>query len=119
MKKCTVIGSGPSGVHFALTALQRGYQVDMIEAAEEMMSRKSLSLNIDARREEREQDLESRLERENERRAALGLDPVESLDDIEDEEIPDILLDQAAGIVTDLAQMRELDSPERTAAIRP
>ena len=44
---------------------------------------------------------------------------MESLDDIEDEEIPDILLDQAAGIVTDLAQMRELDSPERTAAVRP
>jgi carboxyl-terminal processing protease len=95
------------------------YQVDMIEAAEEMMSRKSLSLNIEERREEREQDLERRLERENERRAALGLDPVESLDDIQEEEIPDILLDQAAGIVTDLAQMREIDSPERTAAIRP
>jgi carboxyl-terminal processing protease len=95
------------------------YQVDMIQAAEEMTSRKSLSLNIDARRQEREQNLERQLERENERRAALGLDPVESLDDIGDEDVPDILLDQAAGIVTDLAQMRELDSPERTAAIRP
>lgn len=31
MKKCTVIGSGPSGVHFALSALQAGYRVDMID----------------------------------------------------------------------------------------
>jgi carboxyl-terminal processing protease len=94
------------------------YQVDMIRAAEEMTSRKTLSLNIEARRNEREQDLEHQLHRENERRAALGLEPVESLDDIEEDEIPDILLDQAAGIVTDLAQMREIDSAERTAAIR-
>ena len=90
----------------------------MIRAAEEITSRKTVSLNIDQRRQEREQNLEHRLERENERRAALGLDPVESLDDIDDEEIPDILLDQAAGIVTDLAQMREIDNPERTAAIQ-
>jgi carboxyl-terminal processing protease len=83
-----------------------------------MTSRKTLSLNIEARRNEREQDLEHQLHRENERRAALGLEPVESLDDIEEDEIPDILLDQAAGIVTDLAQMREIDSAERTAAIR-
>ena len=94
------------------------YQVDMIRAAEEMTSRKSLSLNIEARREEREKTLERQLERENERRAALGLEPVESLDDIEEDEVPDILLDQAADIVTDLARMREVDSPERTAAIR-
>ena len=94
------------------------YQVDLIQAAEEMTSRTSLSLNIEARRKEREQNLERQLERENERRAALGLEPVESLDDIDDEEVPDVLLDQAAGIVTDLAQMREIDSPERTAAIR-
>jgi len=31
MAKCTVIGSGPSGVHFALTALQNGHTVEMID----------------------------------------------------------------------------------------
>ena len=31
MVKCTVIGSGPSGVHFALTALERGQTVEMID----------------------------------------------------------------------------------------
>lgn len=31
MAKCTVIGSGPSGVHFALTALGLGHTVEMID----------------------------------------------------------------------------------------
>ena len=66
---------------------------------------------------EREQDLQRQLERENERRAALGLDAVESLDDITDEDIPDVLLDQAAAIAADLAQIREIGGPERPAAI--
>jgi carboxyl-terminal processing protease len=94
------------------------YQLDMIRATEEITARKTLSLNMEERRVEREQDLERRLERENERRAALGLEPAESLDDISDEDIPDILLDQAAAIVADLAQFREIGGPERTAAIR-
>jgi carboxyl-terminal processing protease len=95
------------------------YQMDTIRAAEEITSRKELSLNIEARREEREQDLERRLDRENERRAALGLEPIESLDDIDEDDIPDIQLDQAAGIVTDLAELRELSEPKRTAQVGP
>lgn len=31
MARCTVIGSGPSGLHFALSALQAGHSVDMID----------------------------------------------------------------------------------------
>jgi len=93
------------------------YQLDMIQAAEEITARKVVSLNIEARRLEREQDLQRQLERENERRAALGLDAVDSLDDITDEDIPDVLLDQAAAIAADLAQIREIGGPERTAAI--
>ena len=95
------------------------YQVDMIRAAEAMSDQKSVSLNIDKRREEREAELERRLERENERRKALGLEPVASLDDINDDDFPDILLDQAAGIITDLATMREVDYREPTARLRP
>ncbi len=93
------------------------YQLDMIEAAEEMSAQKTLSLNIDARRQEREDELQRRLDRENERRAALGIEQVESLDDIEDDDIPDILLDQATGIVTDLATLREIEPPEPTAQL--
>jgi hypothetical protein len=49
----------------------------------------------------------------------LGIAPVESLDDIEENDVPDILLDQAAGIVTDLATMREVDFTEPTAQLQP
>jgi choline dehydrogenase-like flavoprotein len=31
MTRITIVGSGPSGVHFALSALQRGYDVEMID----------------------------------------------------------------------------------------
>ena len=94
------------------------YQVDMIRAAEEVTAQKSLSLNIETRRTEREDELQRRLDRENERRAALGLEPLASLDDIDEEEFPDILLDQAAGIVTDLASMREIATNPATAQVR-
>ncbi len=94
------------------------YQVDMIQAAEEVSAQKTLSLNIDTRRSEREDELQRRLDRENERRVALGLEPLASLDDIDDDEFPDILLDQAAGIVTDLAEMREIASGPATAQVR-
>jgi len=96
------------------------YQVDVIRAAEETRAQKTISLNIDTRRDERRMDLERRLNRENERRNALNLEPVESLDDIDEEEFPDVLLDQAAGIVTDLATMREIPTkPEQTARVKP
>ena len=96
------------------------YQLDMIRAAEEISAKKTLTLNMQTRRDEHEQELQRRLDRENERRVALGIEPVESLDDIEEDEFPDILLDQAAGIVTDLATMREMASqPAKTAQVRP
>ena len=96
------------------------YQLDIIRAAEEMRSQKTISLNIEERRAERQRNLDRRLKRENDRRTALNLEPIESLDDIDDEELPDVLLDQAAGIVTDLATMREIAAgPEQTAQVKP
>ncbi|RZV34734.1 MAG: peptidase S41, partial [Chromatiales bacterium] len=96
------------------------YQMDMIRAAEEISAKKSLTLNMQTRRDEHEQELQRRLDRENERRMALGIEPVENLDDIDEDEFPDILLDQAAGIVTDLATMREMaGQPAKTAQVRP
>lgn len=96
------------------------YQLDMIQAAEEFTSKTSISLNRQARHDEQEEELQRRLDRENERRAALEMDPIESLDDIEEGDFPDIQLDQAAGIVTDLATMREMPSgPARTAQVNP
>ena len=84
------------------------FQLETIQAAEEIRAKKTVSLNMDARRVEHEENLQRRVDRENERRAALELEPIESLDDIEDGEFPDIQLDQAASIVTDLASMREV-----------
>jgi hypothetical protein len=61
-----------------------------------------------------------RLERENIRRAALQLEPVESVEALEKLEPPDVHLDQAADIVTDLAVLREVKAaPTHTARIQP
>ena len=96
------------------------YQMDMIQAAEEARSHKTITLNIDKRRSERKLNLEQQLQRENVRRVALNLAPIDSLDDIDGEEQPDVLLDQAAGIVTDLATMREIKArPAQAARVEP
>ena len=81
------------------------YLLSDIAAIEEMRSQDTVSLNIETRKLEREERREKRLQRENERRAAIGLEPLESLEDMPDDEKPDILLDQAAQILTDLANL--------------
>ena len=76
-------------------------------------------MNIETRRAEREASSERALDLENERRTALSLEPIDSLEELEDDERPDVQLDQAAGIVTDLALMRVLrHEPAKTAQIR-
>jgi carboxyl-terminal processing protease len=92
------------------------YLLEGIQDVEEARARKTMSLNIDARVAEREENLEKRLERENARRAALELEPLESVEALEELEGPDVHLDQAAAIVTDLARLREVESsPTQTA----
>lgn len=91
-----------------------------IREVEAARARDAVSLNVDTRRAEREDELAGRLKRENERRQALNLEPIENLEDMDEDDIPDVLLDQAAGIVTDLAELREVDmAPARTAQVRP
>jgi carboxyl-terminal processing protease len=92
------------------------YLVSDIAAIEELRSQKSVPLNLEARKIERQTRKEDRLRRENERRQALGLDPVESIDDIAVEEQPDILLDQAAQIVLDLVVLESPDASMLTRA---
>jgi carboxyl-terminal processing protease len=95
------------------------YLVDRTRDAEEARARKTVSLNYEQRLTEREEELARELTRENERRAALDLEPLESLEDLDEEDLPDVLLDQAAGIATDLAEMRELQrAPAQTAQNR-
>ena len=96
------------------------YLISYIENAREVQARKTVSLSIDERRRQRETSMQDALTLENERRTALGLEPLESLEDLEDDERPDVQLDQAAGIVTDLAVLREVKAvPPQTARIAP
>ena len=92
------------------------YLVDGIKDIEEVRTRKTVSLNIEERKLEREDSMNRRLIRENERREALQLEPVASVEELEDLDAPDVNLDEAAAIVTDLAQLREIESaPTQTA----
>ena len=96
------------------------YFIDGIREIEEARERKTVSLNIEARKAEREDSMARQLERENARRAAQNLEPLSSMEELETMEAPDIQLDQAADIVTDLAIMREVkSSPTQTARIQP
>jgi carboxyl-terminal processing protease len=96
------------------------YLVEGIEDVEKIRAQKTVSLSIGKRRAEREEDIQRRLGRENSRRAALGLEAIENAEELEQLEGPDVQLDQAAAIVTDLAQLREVKSqPTQTAQIQP
>jgi len=96
------------------------YLMQYIEDDRESSSKKTVSLNIDDRKADRELNRQRALDLENERRQALSLDPIESLEDLDDEERPDIQLDHAAGIVTDLAVLREIGGiPAQTAQVAP
>ncbi|MCJ7590386.1 MAG: carboxy terminal-processing peptidase [Woeseiaceae bacterium] len=94
------------------------YQMDRIEAGKRIRDQKTLSLNKETRRATRAQELADALQRENDRRIALQLEPIESLDDLDVDDLPDVQLDEAAKIVTDMATMRELNAtPAQTAQI--
>lgn len=87
---------------------------------EQIRAQTSVSLNIEERRAEREDEIKRRLDRENERRAALQLEPVTTMEELEALEPPDVHLDEAAAIVTDLAELREIDvQPAQTAQVKP
>jgi len=89
------------------------YLVDDIDAIGALRNRETVSLNLAKRQAEREEMQQDQLERENNRRAALGLEPLESTEELEATEPPDILLEQATGIVADMVV---LESPTSQAA---
>jgi len=96
------------------------YMKKFIEDDRQMRERKTVSLSLEKRREERSANMERALQLENSRRAALGLEALETLEDLDEDERPDIQLDQAAGIVTDLAVLREVAGvPAQTAQVTP
>jgi len=94
------------------------YLLEGIRDVEEARARTTVSLNIDKRRIEREDDQARGLARENQRRAALQLDPLETVEELEKLEARDVHLDQAAAIVMDMAALREIKAtPTHTARI--
>ena len=96
------------------------YLVEGIRDLEESRRVKTVSLNVETRKQERKDEMARAVARENERRAASGLEPIESLEDLEDDERPDVLLKQAADIAADLALMREVGpAPAQAANVRP
>ena len=95
------------------------YLVEGIRDIEEVRAKTTVSLNMNQRLKEREESTNRRLERENARRAALALEPVATIEELEALDAPDVHLDQAADIVTDLAVLREIEAaPTQTARNR-
>ncbi len=94
------------------------YLVKGIQEVEEARAKKTISLNLETRLSQREEESDRALARENERREALGLEPLASLEDLDSEDLPDVLLQEAANIATDMAEIRQVSrSPEQTARL--
>jgi len=81
------------------------YLLEDVAAFGELRDRETVSLNLLERQAERERLQEQQLTRENERRAALELEPLASVDDFEAAESADVQLDQAARVVADMASL--------------
>ncbi|MCK6372278.1 MAG: carboxy terminal-processing peptidase, partial [Gammaproteobacteria bacterium] len=77
------------------------YLLAGIEAASKNRSRTTVSLNLQKRLDERERQRKDQLELENTRRRAQGLEPLASLDEMDPEERPDVLLNQATRVLSD------------------
>jgi len=106
--------------HISRTQRDPDYQylVEGIKDIAEIRAKTKVSLNLELRQTERKELIAKRLDRENERRQALNLEPIESLDELEDDDSPDINLDEAAAIATDLAELRQIKAtPAQTAQI--
>jgi len=77
------------------------FYLKQIEMAQELRDQDYVSLNIEERRRMRAEMEERRLLNTNQWRASRGLEPVASLEDLEGEEEPDVLLNETAQILAD------------------
>jgi carboxyl-terminal processing protease len=77
-----------------------------LDSFEKVRTQKQLSLNLKTRIAEREQLEKERMARENERRAARGLKPLNTLTDLNGAEPPDAVLSETAEIAADLSGMK-------------
>lgn len=77
------------------------YLLESIAISESIRDKDYVTLNLETRQNEREALEARRLSNTNRFRLARGLAEVESLEDLEDEDEPDILLDETAEILAD------------------
>jgi carboxyl-terminal processing protease len=91
--------------------------VSDIAAIDTLRGQHSVSLNLKVRREERAREDKERLERENARRVAKNLPALKSIADLDKakDEQPDVMLDQAAQIMTDVVAGGRLVPAQKTA----
>jgi carboxyl-terminal processing protease len=92
-----------------------------INAIDAMQAEHTVSLNLADRRAERTRDDKELLSIDNRRRADLRLPPLKNVDQIDkkknDDEIPDVILDQAVDITADMIALDRSELPlEKTAS---
>ena len=93
------------------------YLLSDIAAVKEIAAQKSVSLNLEGRIAENKRLEEGRLARENARRSALGLEPLTSIDELDEAQASDaILLRQAARIVAEIAERSRRRNAQRITA---
>jgi carboxyl-terminal processing protease len=91
--------------------------VSDVAAIDTLRGQHSVSLNLKVRREERAREDKERLERENARRTAKNLPPLKSVEDLDkakDDE-PDVMLEQASQIMTDMLNGGHPQPAQKTA----
>ena len=86
-----------------------------IAARKVLQDTKSLSLNLETRRSEREFNQQQSLQRENTRREAQDIEILSDFEGYEDAEPLDIQLDQAKQITADLLSLAPASKPSRQA----
>ncbi len=89
--------------------------VSDLAAIDQIRKRTTISLNLAARKAERDRLDVERLARENERRLAKQLPPLKTVEELETAEAPDTVLEQATEIMSDMVVgVRAGPAPTRT-----
>ena len=87
--------------------------INDIAALDELRNQRTLSLNLEKRRAERNRLEADRLARENARRAARAETPLASIEDLDASKQPDVVLDQAAEVMVDMLKLSAPTKPAK------
>ena len=74
-------------------------------------SNAALSLNLEARKAERARLEAERLARENSRRTERSQPPLATVGELDTSKLPDVVLDQAAEVMTDMVRLSKAPTP--------